>query len=110
MQKLTVRKVGVTSLGKLVGVWQAIIGLVIGVFGTVVTTVNLFEENTYGLFTRIGVAFLVALGWLVVYPLVMFLIGWIQGAILGVIFNIVVSGSGGLSLDVEEAKLTPAKK
>lgn len=110
MQKLTVRKVGVTSLGKLVGVWQAIIGLVVGVFGTVVTTVNLFEENSYGLLARIGVAFLVALVWLVVYPLVAFAIGWIQGVILGIIFNVVVSGSGGLSLEVEEAKLSPAKK
>ena len=110
MQKLTVHRVGVSSLGKLIGAWQAIIGLVIGVFGAVVTNVNIFEENDFGLLAGIGIAILVVLGWLIVYPLLMFVIGWIQGVILGLIFNLVVSGSGGLSLEVEEKDLTVSTK
>jgi hypothetical protein len=35
----------------------------------------------------------------------MFLLGWLQGAILAVVFNVVVSGSGGLSVHVEETNM-----
>ena len=49
------------------------------------------------------------LGWIIVYPLVMFLLGWIQGAIMAVVFNVVVAGSGGLDLEVAESKLEAKK-
>ncbi len=105
MQRLVVHKVGVGSLAKLVGVWFAIVGLVLGVISAVVSAVSVFANNSYSLLGGIAVAILVVLGWVLVYPVVMYLVGWVQGAILAVVFNVVISGSGGLSVHVEETNM-----
>lgn len=105
MQRLVVHKVGVGSLAKLVGVWFAIIGLVIGVLSAVVSAVSVFANNNYSVLGGIFVAVLVVLGWILVYPLVMFFVGWLQGAIVAIVFNVVISGSGGLSVHVEETNM-----
>lgn len=102
MKSLTVRRVGVASFAKLFGVWAAILGLLVGVVGAITSTVGVITNNNFSVLGDIGVSIAIIVGWVVVYPLVMFLIGWIQGAIVAIIFNIVVSGSGGLDLIVEE--------
>lgn len=102
MKTLTVKRVGVTSLGKLVGVWAAVIGLIVGVIAAITSTVSVMTANDYSILAGIGISIAIIIGWIVVYPLVMFLIGWVQGAIVAIVFNIVVSGSGGLELNVNE--------
>lgn len=112
MQRLVVHKVGVGSLGKLIGTWFAIAGLVIGVISAVVTSVSLFANNSYSILGGVAVAVAVVVGWVVVYPFVMYFLGWLQGAVLAIVFNVVIAGSGGLSVHVEETALdgTPVKK
>mgnify|MGYP000961097601 FL=1 len=105
MQRLVVHKVGVGSLAKLIGVWFAIIGIVVGVISAVVSAVSVFANNSYSFLGGLFVAVLVVVGWVFLYPIVMFFIGWIQGAILAVVFNVVVAGSGGLSVHVEETNM-----
>ena len=102
MKTLTVHRVGVASFAKLFGVWAAILGLLVGVVGAITSTVGVIANNNYSVLGDIGVSIAIIVGWVVVYPLVMFLIGWIQGAIVAIIFNIVVSGSGGLALTIDE--------
>jgi hypothetical protein len=109
MQKLVVHKVGVMSLGKLVGVWGAILGVIIGVISAVVSSVGVIANNDFSVWGDILAAVGIVLGWIIVYPLVMFLLGWIQGAIMAVVFNVVVAGSGGLDLEVAESKLESKK-
>jgi len=87
-----------------------VVGLVIGVISAVVTSVGVVSSNDYSVLTNLIVSIGIVLGWIVVYPMIMFLVGWLQGAIFAVIFNVVVSGSGGLNLEVEEGKLNVAKK
>lgn len=105
MQRLVVHKVGVGSLGKLIGTWFAIIGVVVGVISAVVSTVSVFANNSYSFLAGLGIAVLLVVGWVLIYPVIMFLLGWLQGAILAVVFNVVVSGSGGLSVHVEETNM-----
>ena len=105
MQRLVVHKVGVGSLGKLIGTWFAIIGVVVGVISAVVSTVSVFANNSYSFLAGLGIAVLLVVGWALIYPVIMFLLGWLQGAILAVVFNVVVSGSGGLSVHVEETNM-----
>ena len=105
MQRLVVHKVGVGSLGKLVGTWFAIVGVVVGVISAVVSTVSVFANNDYSFLAGIGIAILLVLGWVLLYPVLMFFIGWLQGAILAVVFNVVIAGSGGLSVHVEETNM-----
>lgn len=111
MQRYVIHKVGVGSLGRLIGTWFAILGLIVGVISAVVSTVSVFANNSYSVLAGIGIAALVVVGWVVLYPIVMFFLGWIQGAILALVFNFVVSGSGGLSVHLEETNLdgTPKK-
>ena len=105
MQRLVVHKVGVGSLAKLIGVWFALVGLVIGVISAVVSVVTVFAENDYSVLGGIAIAALVSIGWVFVYPVIMYLVGWIQGAVLAIVFNVVISGSGGLSVHVEETNM-----
>lgn len=111
MQRMVVHKVGVGSLGKLIGTWFAIVAFVIGVIAAVATTISVFEQNDFSVLAGVGYAVLISAGWVLLYPLVMFAVGWLQGAILAVVFNFVISGSGGLSLHVESSPLdAPVKK
>lgn len=105
MKTLTVRRVGVASFAKLFGIWAAILGLVFGVIGAITSTVGVISNNNYSVLGDIGISIAIIVGWVIVYPLVMFLIGWIQGAIVAIIFNIVVSGSGGLALTIDEEEI-----
>jgi hypothetical protein len=109
MKELTVHKVGVGSLGRLVGTWAAILGLIVGVLAAIVSVVAVFESNDYSVLGGLGVSALIVLGWTVVYPLVMFAFGWLQGAIIGLVFNLVVSGSGGLAIQVSEGAVSTKK-
>lgn len=112
MEKLVVHKVGISSLGKLVGVWAAIVGIIIGLVGAVASSVEVVDSNNFSALGNIFAVIGIVLGWIVIYPLVMFLVGWVQGALIAIVFNVVVSGSGGLTLEVEESKLekAPVKK
>lgn len=108
MQRFLVQKVGIGSLGKLVGTWFAILGLLGGVVASVVASVAIFDNNSSALLS-ILCSLLATVGLLVVCPLVWFLVGWLQGAVLAVVFNVVVSGSGGLSVHLEETKMDGTK-
>ena len=110
MQRFVIHKVGVGSLGRLIGTYFAILGLIVGVISAVVSTVSVFANNSYGILAGIGIAALVVIGWVVVYPVVMFFLGWVQGAILALVFNFVIAGSGGLSVHLEETNLDATPK
>lgn len=110
MQRFVIHKVGVGSLGRLIGTWFAIVGLVVGLLSAVVSTVSVFANNSYSILAGIGIGALIVIGWVVVYPVVMYFIGWLQGAILALVFNFVVSGAGGLSVELEETALDGTSK
>ncbi len=71
MSNITVTKVGVLSIGKLLGIVNLIVGLAI------------------------------ILSAVVLYPLVMFAFGWLYGVLVAFIFNVFVGVSGGVELTVK---------
>ena len=42
----------------------------------------------------------------ILYPLVMFALGWLYGIVVSFIFNVVIGVSGGVGLTVEEERVT----
>jgi hypothetical protein len=104
MQKVLVQKVGVSSLGKLFGTVNAIIGVVIGTISAIVSTVSVIANNNYGVLTDIFVSIGIVLLGVVVYPLVLFVVGWLYGAIVALVVNLVVGVSGGLEIEMQEVK------
>lgn len=108
-ESVVVRKIGISSLGKLVGTVQAVVGLAIGIVAAIVGTVNVVSTSNESLVANILLAIGIVLLSIVVYPLVAFLIGWLYGALVAVVLNVIVGISGGLELTVD-SKETASKK
>jgi hypothetical protein len=104
MKKVNVTRVGVGSLGKLVGIVNAIVALAIGVVASIVTTVGVIANNDFSVFGDVFAALGIALFGLIVYPLLWFAFGWLYGALIAIIWNAVLGVSGGLQIETEEAK------
>ena len=102
MKKLTVHTLGVASLGKLVGTYAAILGLLFGIVSAISGVVAVIANNDYSVLEDVLFSIAILVAGFVVAPLIWFALGWIQGALMAVIFNVVVSGSGGLTMNVEE--------
>lgn len=101
MSNITVTKVGVLSIGKLLGTVNLIIGLAVGIIAVIAATVTYFAAGSYGFFEGLLGALAIILSAVVLYPLVMFAFGWIYGVLVAFIFNVVVGVSGGVDLTVK---------
>ena len=104
MKKISINRVGVGSLAKLVGIVNAIVALAIGIIGSIVSTVGVIANNDFTIFGDVFVALGIALIGLVVYPLIWFAFGWLYGALIAVIWNAVLGVSGGLQIETEDVK------
>ena len=96
MSNITVTKVGVLSIGKLLGTVNLIVGLAIGIVAAIAATVTYFAAGSYGFFEGLLGALAIILSAVVLYPLVMFAFGWLYGVLVAFIFNVVVGVSGGV--------------
>lgn len=104
MKRVGITRVGVGSLAKLVGIVNAIIALILGLIGSIVSTVGVISNNNFSVFGDIFAALGIALFGLVVYPIIWFAFGWLYGALIAVIWNAVLSVSGGLEIETVEVK------
>lgn len=104
MKKLVVRKLGVTTFGRFIGIANAIIGLVIGVFLGISGTVGVVQEDGWSFFAKLLAIVGVWLSALVLYPIVLFVVGWLYGAVVALVANVFLQASHGIEVDVEEVK------
>ncbi|MCD8561845.1 hypothetical protein LRY29_02170 [Candidatus Saccharibacteria bacterium] len=107
MQNITVTKVGVLSIGKLIGTVNLIIGLAVGIVAAIAGVVTYLAADSYGFFEGLLGSLAIVLSAVFLYPLVMFAFGWLYGVLVAFIFNVVVGVSGGVELTT---KSTAAKK
>jgi len=107
MSNITVTKVGVLSIGKLLGTVNLIIGLAVGIIAAVAGTVAYFNAGSYEFFEGLLGMLAIILTAVVLYPLVLFALGWLYGVLVAFIFNVVIGVSGGVDLTVSD---TPVKK
>ena len=104
MKKILVRRLGVTSVARFVGVIQAIWAFIAGffvMFGGIATVVS---EKDWNLFAKFGASVGVVVFSLVILPVIAFLIGWLYGAIISLIANLFLHTSNGIEFDIEEEK------
>lgn len=104
MKKLLVRRLGVASVARFVGVIQSIWAFIAGffvMFGGVAAVVSNDDWNSA---EKFGASVGVVIVSLVVVPAVAFLIGWLYGAIISLIANLFLHTSNGIELDIEETK------
>ncbi len=104
MKKLVVRKIGVATFGRFIGIANAIIGLVIGVFLGISGTIGVVQEDGWSFFGKLLAVFGVWLGALVLYPIVLFVLGWLYGAVVALVANVFLQASHGIEIDFEDVK------
>lgn len=104
MKKILVRRLGVASVARFVGVIQAIWAFIAGffvMFGGLSAVVTNNDWNTAEkFFASVAVVILS----LVVIPVVAFIVGWAYGAVISLIANLFLHTSNGIELDIEEPK------
>lgn len=101
-KKMKITAVNPISLGTFIGTFYALIGVVVGV-------IIAFSSAFAAWFGPESISFIKGLGFgaavgilgIIIFPIIYFIFGWIQGAIFGFIFNIVTSYMGGLEIETE---------
>jgi cell division protein FtsX len=104
VKNVTITKVGVGSLGKLLGAANAIISLIIGIIAAVVSTISVIANNNYSVLQDVFVALGIVFGYVLVLPLVAFAIGWLYGAIIALVWNVFLGASQGLDIEITDRK------
>ncbi len=102
MKKIFVRRLGVASVARFVGMANAIIGLVIGVFATFGGLAGVLEQSGWNFFTKIGASLGVVVVTLVIVPFLAFLWGWLYGAIVALVANLFLHSANGIELDIQD--------
>jgi hypothetical protein len=104
MKEVTITKVGVSSLGRLLGFANAIISLIVGIIAAVVSTVSVIANNDYSVFQDIIVALGITFGYVLLLPLIAFGIGWLYGAVIALVWNVFLGASQGLDIQTVDKK------
>jgi hypothetical protein len=97
MAKLYVKRIGVSSLGKIMGILYAFAGFIIGVFLALFSLIGAaLAPRTMGAFGALfGVGAIIAL------PIIYGILGLIIGCITAFLYNLVAGWMGGLEMDLE---------
>lgn len=103
MRKVQINKIGVSSLGKVVGFVQAVVALVYGLIVSLSATAGILGTNNDWL-EKLGVSLSVAVFAVFIFPLFGFVVGWVQGVIAAAVLNLVFTESKGLELELEDIK------
>jgi len=104
MKKIMVRRLGVASVAKFIGVIHAIWAFIAGFFVMFGGISAVLTQTDWETFEKIAGTVGVAIASLLVVPLVAFLLGWLYGAIIALIANLFLHTAKGIELDIEEAK------
>lgn len=100
--KIKITAINPISLGMFVGIFYAVIGIAIGIILAFGSTFSAwFGQGGYSFFQGLGFGLAVGFLGIIVYPFIYFIIGWIQGAVFGFIFNIATSYMGGLEIETK---------
>jgi len=101
-KNMKITKINPVSLGNFVGTFYAVIGVAIGLilaFGSAFSV--WFGVEGWNLLRGLGFGLAVGILGVVILPFIYFIIGWIQGAVFGLIFNVATSYMGGLEVETE---------
>ncbi len=100
-KEIKITNLSAWSLAKVFGWVQAVLGLIVGALVTMSVAVgHLQEGNTF--LSTVGLSVVTAGFAIVIFPLVMYLVGWVQGLVAGWILSVVFQESGGLRLEITE--------
>jgi hypothetical protein len=98
---MVLRRVGVLSSGKIVGVMYAVLGLIYGGFFALISLAGLAIPRQNAGFDPMGFMLVGGAMMLIIAPIAGAIFGFISGIIAAAIYNVVASIAGGLELDFD---------
>lgn len=100
---IKIKKIGVLSLGKIIGIHYALMGLIFGAILTLVSLVGSAFSSTGPEMSGalLGMGALFGIGAIIFLPIFYGVIGFVGGVIMAVIYNIIASTIGGLEIETE---------
>lgn len=100
-RSLKVTGVKASTLAMFEGTFAGVIGLGVAILYSLNTTVKL-ANSTNSVLTGLAFGITAGIVSILVLPFIYFGIGWVVGYLHGFIFNVIVTSSGGIGLDVED--------
>lgn len=104
MRKILIRKLGVSSVARFIGVANAIWAFIAGIFLLFGGIVGALEQTDWSAWTKLLASLGSVLVGLVVVPVLGFVLGWLYGAVVALIANLFLHTARGIELDVEDEK------
>ncbi len=99
-----IKKIGVLSAGKILGLLYLVIGLIIGAFMTLFAVLGFSAENGDMTAAFFGV------GAIIVMPVFYGIMGFIGGIISAFFYNLIAGWIGGLEIKLEKEPMVEIKK
>ncbi len=94
-QSLKLRRLGVLSVGLLMGVLYGLFGLIAGLF------ITLISVAVSGAFDQSGFGFLFGIGSIIILPIFYGILGFLGGLIFALIYNLAGTFTGGIEMEFE---------
>jgi hypothetical protein len=94
---MTVKRIGPSSCGKLMGGLYALLGLIIGGIFSLMSLIG----ATLGGSEQGAIALLFGVGAIIILPVFYGLLGFIGGVIMAALYNVVASIFGGIEIEVQ---------
>lgn len=98
-QKVSVSKIEVFSLGKVVGAIYALFGLIIGAFITLLSIMGSLAAQSFGASGVVSMMF--GIGSIILIPIFYGIMGFIIGVLAAFFYNIIAGWIGGIELEVD---------
>jgi ABC-type lipoprotein release transport system permease subunit len=105
MERKTIARIAVLPFGLMYGAISAVIGVIIGIIFAVIFTPMFYYTTSLPNYTGPSLSFfgfLFGIGAIVIFPIVMFVSGLIQGLIMAVLYNFLAPRIGGIKLYFRE--------
>ena len=106
MEIMIIRKFGVLSVAKVSGILYTIIGFVVGLL---FSFISLVASNFGSCMDSSGIAFgaLFGIGSVIFFPIFYGLLGFVSGAFMAWMYNIIVGWIGGVEIEFEDDRIEP---
>lgn len=95
-----VRRVGVLSLGKMLGCLYALLGLIFGAFFSLLSLAGAFSSQN----TQSAIPILFGAGAIIVLPIFYGLAGFIGGIIVAALYNLIAGIAGGIEVELVQPR------
>lgn len=95
------KRFGVMSVAKLYAILMAVFGFVVGLFVAILTFIaGIVNSAAFG-FDSAALSFGFGLASIIIFPIIYAILGFVCGAIMAFLYNIVAGKIGGIEMDFE---------